>query len=141
MRYIALICAFLLVPVAVHAQSVPVVGPSTYNFTAASQSNIWTCNGGQTTFQLVVPSGLTGVFTVTVAQTSGGTYGNPPWSYAPGVGTYANTITNSGALTVNLSSYGYVKVADTTYSSGSVTVSGVCSAAVANVSQLLADRL
>ena len=64
--------------------SVPVVGPTTYTFNAASQSNTWTCNGGQSSFALTVPTGLTGVLTVTVSQSSGGTYVNPPWAYAPG---------------------------------------------------------
>ena len=113
--------------------SVPVVGPTTYTFSAASQSNVWTCNGGQSSFALTVPTGFTGVLTVTVAQTSGGTYSNPPWAYAPGAPGYVNTITNSGSLTVNLGSNLYVKVADTTYTSGSVTVTGGCSAAVAVV--------
>ena len=113
--------------------SVPVVGPTTYTFSAASQSNIWTCNGGQSSFALTAPTGFTGVLTVTVSQSSGGTYVNPPWAYAPGAPGYVNTITNSGSLTVNLGSNIYVKVADTTYTSGSVTVTGGCSAAVAVV--------
>ena len=117
----------------VASASVPVVGPTTYTFSAASQSNVWTCNGGQSSFALTVPTGFTGVLTVTVAQTSGGTYSNPPWAYAPGAPGYVNTITNSGSLTVNLGSNLYVKVADTTYTSGSVTVTGGCSAAVAVV--------
>ena len=117
----------------VASASVPVVGPTTYTFSAASQSNVWTCNGGQSSFALTVPTGFTGVLTVTVAQTSGGTYSNPPWAYAPGAPGYVNTITNSGSLTVNLGSNLYVKVADTTYTSGSVTVTGGCSAAVAAV--------
>ena len=117
----------------VASASVPVVGPTTYTFSAASQSNVWTCNGGQSSFALTVPTGFTGVLTVTVAQTSGGTYVNPPWAYAPGAPGYINTITNSGSLTVNLGSNLYVRVADTTYTSGSVTVTGGCSAAVAVV--------
>ena len=121
-------CVALSLPIWAVAQ---VSGPYTYAFTAASQSNVWTCNTGQSSFALTVPSGLTGTFTVTVSQSSGGTYINPPWAHAPGSATYVNTITNSGSLTVTLGSNQYVKVADTSYSSGSVTVTGVCSSAVA----------
>ena len=123
-------CGLLAIPLIGQAQ-VPVVGPQTYTFTAGSQSNVWTCNGGQSSFALTVPSGLTGTFTVTVGQAMGSATSNPPWSYAPGAAAYTNTITNSGSLTVNLGSNLYVKVADTSYSSGSVTVTGVCSSAVA----------
>ena len=129
-----LLAAFcFVVPISANAQFAPggVIGPSTFTFTAGSQSNIWSCNGGQSTCQLSVPSGFTGVLTVTVAQVSIGTYSNPPWSYAPGTPAYTNTITNSGSLTVNLGSNLYVQVADTTYTSGSVTVTGTCSGAVA----------
>ncbi len=126
---VAAFCALLL-PIFVSAEA-PVVGPNTFSFTAASQSNVWTCNGGQSSFALTVPPGLTGVLTVTVAQTMNGTYSEPPWAYVPGTPVYTNTLTNSGSLTVNLGSNGYVKVADTTYTSGSVTVTGVCSSAVA----------
>lgn len=121
----------MLLPLSNRVAEAQVVGPSTYSFTAGSQSNTWACTGGQSSFQVSVPSGLTGTFTVTVSQSSAGTYANPPWSYAPGTASYVNTITNSGTLTVNLGSNGYVKVADTSYSSGSATVSGVCSPAVA----------
>ena len=131
----ALLAAFLVVgvPITASAQFQPggVIGPSTFTFTAGSQSNVWSCNGGQSSFQLSVPSGFVGVLTVTVSQASGGTYSEPPWAYTPGVPSYTNTLTNSGALTVNLGSNLYVKVADTTYTSGSVTVTGVCSQAVA----------
>lgn len=123
-------CGLLAIPLIGQAQ-VPVVGPQTYTFTAGSQSNVWTCNGGQSSFALTVPSGLTGTLTVTTGQTMGSATSNPPWSYAPGAAAYTNTITNSGSLTVNLGSNLYVKVADTSYSSGSVTVTGVCSGAVA----------
>ncbi len=126
---VAALCALLL-PIFVSAEA-PVVGPNTFSFTTAGQSNVWTCNGGQSSFALTVPAGLTGVLTVTVAQSMNGTYSEPPWAYVPGTPVYTNTLTNSGSLTVNLGSNGYVKVADTTYTSGSATVTGVCSSAVA----------
>lgn len=127
LAFVALMAAAVFAPSIVGAQATPVIGPSTYTFTAGSQSNVWACNTGQSTFALTVPSGLTGTFTVTVAQTSSGTYINPPNAFAPGSTTYTNTITNSGSLTVALGANAYVKVADTSYTSGSVTVSGVCS--------------
>lgn len=125
------LCAILLPLSSAIAQAPPVAGPTTHAFTGASQSNVWACTGGQSSFQLTVPSGLTGTFTVTVGQTSSTATSNPPWAYAPGSTVYANTITNSGSLTVNLGSNSYVKVADTAYTSGSVTITGSCSAAVA----------
>ena len=107
--------------------------PSTYTFNAAGQSNIWACTTGQSTFALTAPPGLTGTLTVSVAQTSGGTYSAPPWGYAPGAPAYVSTITNNGSLTITLGSNSYVMVADTTYTSGSVTVTGGCSSAVGYV--------
>lgn len=123
------LCAALL-PFVASAQ-VPVAGPVTHAFTASGQSFVFACTGGQSSFALTVPSGLTGTWTVTVGQASGTATANPPWSYAPGSATYVNTITNNGTLTVNLGSNSYVKVADTAYTSGSATVTGACSAAVA----------
>ncbi len=125
-------CALVLAPLFVVAQ-VPVIGPSTFTFSAAGQSNIWSCNTGQSSFALTVPSGLTATLTVTVSQTSGGTYVSPPFAYANGSTTFANTIANAGSLTVNLGSNQYVKVAVTSYTAGTAVVTGVCSSAVAAI--------
>lgn len=133
-RTLAFLLAAVVLPFSSAFAGAPVVGPSTFNFTGASQSNTWSCIGGQSSFQLAVPSGLVGTFTVTVGQTSGTATLNPPWAYAPGSTTYTNTITNSGSLTVNLGSNFFVKVSDTAYTSGSATVTGSCSSAVASLS-------
>lgn len=132
LRLSALIaCALLIAPLSARAQSVPVVGPKSVAFTANGQSSVWSCTNGQNSFQLHVPAGLTGTITVAVSQSAGGPFVNPPWSFGPGSATYANTITNSGDLSVALASNLYVQVSVTAYTSGSATVLGTCSSAQA----------
>lgn len=132
LRLSALIaCALLIAPLSARAQSVPVVGPKSVAFTANGQSSVWSCTNGQGSFQLHVPAGLTGTITVAVSQSAGGPFVNPPWSFGPGSATYANTITNSGDLSVALASNLYVQVSVTAYTSGSTTVLGTCSSAQA----------
>jgi hypothetical protein len=133
LKALALAVGLALMPFSAARAQVPVSGPTTHAFTASGQSNVFTCTGGQSSFALTIPSGLVGTWTVTVSQTSAGTYVNPPWAYTPGSATYTNTLTNSGSLTVNLGSNGYVKVADTAYTSGSATITGVCTGSVAVV--------
>lgn len=131
-RLAALIaCALLSAPLVAQAQSIPVVGPKSVAFTANGQSSIWSCTNGQASFQLHVPSGLTGTVSVAVSQSAGGPFVSPPWAFGPGSATYANTITNSGDLSVALNSNLYVQVSVTAFTSGSTTVVGTCSASQA----------
>lgn len=132
LRLSALIaCALLIAPLAARAQSIPVVGPKSIVFSANGQSSVWSCINGQSSFQLHVPSGLTGTFTVAVSQSAGGPFVTPPWSFGPGSASYVSTITNSGDLSVALVSNLYVQVSTTAYTSGTTTVIGTCSNAQA----------
>jgi hypothetical protein len=126
-----LACALSIAPLSAAAQTAPVVGPKSVVFTANGQSNVWSCTNGQNSFQLHVPSGLTGTISVGVSQSAGGPFVSPPWAFGPGSAVYASAITNSGDLSVALNSNLYVQVSVTAYSSGSTTVIGTCSNAQA----------
>jgi hypothetical protein len=128
----ALVAAVVLAMGAALAQGVPVVGPLSASFTGASQRAQITCPNGQSTLAVQVPAGLVGTFTVSTSQTTTAPspWPSPPSAYAPGP-IFGNTIVNSGSLTVNMGSNYYATIADTTYVSGSTTVTWSCSAAQA----------
>ena len=134
LRLAALIaCALLIAPLSATAQqTIPVAGPKTATYTANGQSNVWSCTSGQSSFQLHVPTGLTGTLTISVSQNAAGPFVSPPWAFTPGSSTYTTAVANSGDITVALGSNLYVQVATTAYTSGSVTVTGTCSAAQVN---------
>ena len=134
---LGIFAAFAMVAAIASAQSIPVVGPTTHTFSGSGQSNVWTCPNGQSSFQLTMPTGMTGTLTVTTSQSSTAPtpWPSPPIAYAPGP-VFTNTLTNSGTLTLTLGSNYFINVTVSNYVSGSTTVTGSCSAAVATAPQL-----
>ena len=134
---LGVLAAFAMVAAIASAQSIPVVGPSTHAFSGSGQSNVWTCPNGQSSFQLTMPTGMTGTLTVTTSQSSTAPtpWPSPPIAYAPGP-VFTNTLTNSGTLTLTLGSNYFINVTVSNYVSGSTTVIGSCSAATAGNPQL-----
>ena len=135
--FLGIFAAFALVAAIASAQSIPVVGPTTHTFSGSGQSNVWTCPNGQSSFQLTMPTGMTGTLAVTTSQSSTAPtpWPSPPIAYAPGP-VFTNTLTNSGTLTLTLGSNYFINVTVSNYVSGSTTVIGSCSAATAGNPQL-----
>ena len=135
--FLGIFAAFAFVATIAQAQSIPVVGPTTHTFSGSGQSSVWTCPNGQSSFQLTMPTGMTGSLAVTTSQsaTAPTPWPSPPIAYAPGP-VFTNTLTNSGTLTLTLGSNYFINVTVSNYVSGSTTVIGSCSAATAGSPQL-----